>query len=74
MINKQDIIRWIDSIPEENFNTVVIMFEGEKTAGKFEGTFIDICTMMAVLSLQVEDFRTAVIETAGFLMKKGGEG
>lgn len=74
MITKQDVIRWIESIPEENFKTALIMFEGErKNACKIEGVFINICTMIAGVSLQVEDFRNAVIETAGFLKMKGGE-
>ena len=50
------------------------MFESErKTACKIEGVFVELCTMIAGVSLQVEDFRNAVIETAGFLKMKGGE-
>ncbi len=39
MMTKQELIRWIEGLPEENIKTSVVLLDGEKQiSSKIEGT------------------------------------
>lgn len=74
---KQDIIKWIERLPGENFKTVVLMLEGEMLDGetvssyKLEGLNGDICALLAGFALHNTDFREAFRFTFEYLRWKG---
>lgn len=45
MTTKQNIINWVESLPEENIDTAVILLSGKKqSSSKIEGVLGDVCT------------------------------
>lgn len=74
MMTKQELIRWIEGLPEENIETAVVLLEGEKQqSSKIEGTFVNICVLLSGTARQCVDFGEAIHQTSGFLKRKGGK-
>lgn len=74
MTTKQELIRWIEGLPEENIKTAVVLLEGEKLQScKIEGTLGTICVLLSGAALQCVDFGEAIHQTSGYLKWKGGE-
>lgn len=72
MTTKQNIIKWVESLPEENIDTAVILLSGKKqSSSKIEGVLGDICTLLAGAAIQCGEFGDAVIHTAEYLSWKG---
>lgn len=74
MMTKQELIRWIEGLPEENIKTAVVLLDGEKQiSSKIEGTLGNICVLLSGTALHCVDFGEAIHQTSGFLKWKGGK-